>query len=108
MDLPDSLEVDITELAEPNQHVTVGNIKAPEGVEIDEEAKEVVVASVWEPSALQAANEATGGDAEPGDEAEVEAEEGEDTPQDTQDEEIRPGGKKEAEDKEQGHNPTKK
>ena len=108
MDLPDSLEVDITELAEPNQHVTVGNIKTPEGVEIDEEAKEVVVASVWEPSALQAANEATGGDAEPGDEAEVEAEEGEDTPQDTQDEEIRPGGKKEAEDNEQGHNPTKK
>lgn len=78
MELPDSLEVSITNLSEPNQHLTVADITIPEGVEIvaeDEESREVTIASVWEPSALQAANEATGGDAE--DESEVEAEHGE-------------------------------
>ncbi len=86
MDLPDSLEADISGLVEPNEHISVNDIKIPEGVEIDDESKEVVVASVWEPSALQAANESTGGDAEPGDEAEVESEEGEaeETPEDTE------------------------
>lgn len=108
MDLPESLEVDITGLAEPNQHVTVGDIKVPEGIEIDDEAKEVVVASVWEPSALQAANEATGGDAEPGDEADVESEEGDSESQDTESEESDSSGdKNQAESKDQDNKPTK-
>lgn len=105
MDLPDALEVSIESLAEAGDHVTVADVTVPENVELvdhvadpnaDEEVeqhsvKDLVVASAYEPSALQAANEAAGGDAE--DEAEVESEHGEDTPQDTQAEESRPGGK---------------
>ncbi len=115
MDLPDSLEVDISGLAEPNEHVSVSDIKIPEGVEIDDESKEVVVASVWEPSALQAANEAAGGDAEPGDESEVESEEGEaegeSDSQEAQDKEgsqSSDGEKKDGEGKSQDQNSDKK
>lgn len=87
MDLPEALEVSILELAEAGDRVTVGNIVLPQGVEIvehsdghvdeDEEAEkpsimDLVVASVYEPSALQAANEAAAGDAQ--DESEVAAE----------------------------------
>ncbi len=89
MDLPDALEVSIIHLKESGERVLVGDIKIPENVEIvdnddghgdaddDEERSTVMdqlVASVWEPSALQAANEATGGDAT--EETEVEAEQG--------------------------------
>jgi len=96
MDLPDELLVDISGLKEPGERVTVADIELPANVELvdhhaaqaqadeDEESHsvtELVVASVWEPSALQAANESAAGDAEPGDEATVEAEEGEDTNQ---------------------------
>lgn len=105
LELPEALEVSILELAEAGDRITVADVVIPEGVEIvdnddgrhEEEGEErqtvmdLVVASVYEPSALQAANEAAGGDAE--DESEVESENGEDTPQDTQDEETRPGGK---------------
>ncbi|HET8690075.1 MAG TPA: 50S ribosomal protein L25 [Candidatus Saccharimonadales bacterium] len=93
MDLPDFLEVDITGLKEAGERVTVADVKLPASVELvdkvtqksesdeeDEEEQEhsvteLVVASVWEPSALQAANEAAAGEAE--DESEVEAENGE-------------------------------
>lgn len=95
MDLPDELLVDITGMKEPGERVTVADIKLPENVELVDHAAqaqtddteeshsvtELVVASVWEPSALQAANDAAAGDAQPGDEATVEAEEGEDTNQ---------------------------
>lgn len=87
MDLPDALEVSILELAEAGDRVTVADIKLPENVELvddianqtedDEESRSItdlVIASVYEPSALQAANEAAGGDAE--EVAEVEAENG--------------------------------
>lgn len=94
MDLPDALEIDITNLKEAGERVTVGDIKLPANVELvdhaanqqtddDEDSHsvtELVVASVWEPSALQAANDATGGDAEATVE-DVEAENGEDTNQ---------------------------
>lgn len=90
MDLPEALEVSITNLTEPNDHVTVADITLPENVEIvdhvadpnaDEDAeqhsvKELVVASVYEPSALQAANEAAGGDADDASAEDVEAEQG--------------------------------
>jgi len=90
MDLPEALEVSILELKEAGDRVTVGDIKLPEGVEFversdgreeddDEERPSItdlVIASVWEPSALQAANEAAAGDAESADASEVESEQG--------------------------------
>ncbi|MBM3209771.1 50S ribosomal protein L25 [Candidatus Saccharibacteria bacterium] len=104
MDLPESLEADITGLVSPGDRVLVGDITIPKGVELvdnddgregtddDEQSiKDLVVANVYEPGALAAANEAAGGDAE--DESEVDSENGSDTPQDTQDSENRPGGK---------------
>lgn len=87
MDLPDALEVSIVELSEAGDRVTVADIKLPENVEIvdnksghgdeDEDAPgvtDLVVASVYEPSALAAQNDAAGGDAT--EETEVEAEQG--------------------------------
>jgi large subunit ribosomal protein L25 len=73
--LPDVLEYSAEVLVEVGDHVTVGDLVVPEGVEIDAEDDQAV-ATVYEPSALAAANDAAGGDAEPGDEAAVEAEEG--------------------------------
>ena len=83
MELPEALEVSIVELAEAGDRVAVADIKLPEGVEIvekddgrreydeDEEEKptifDLVIATVYEPSALQAANEAAAGDAESAD-----------------------------------------
>lgn len=96
--LPDQLEVDGQKLAEVGDNLTVADITVPKGVTILSDPEQVV-ASTYEPSALQAANEAAGGDAEVGDEAEVEAEEGADTPQETQAEEGKPGGKKQFEPK---------
>ena len=94
--LPDRLEVPGEKLAEIGDHLTVADIVAPKGVTILSDLEQIV-ATVYEPSALQAANEAAGGDAKPGDEAEVVSEEGEDTPQETQADEDRPGGKKQFE-----------
>ncbi len=90
--LPESIEIDITGLKESGDKVTLADAKLDEGVEFvehdsghgdeDEEDKpqisDLMVASVWEPAALQAANDATAGDAE--DVSEVEAENGEETP----------------------------
>jgi large subunit ribosomal protein L25 len=61
--LPDFLEYDAEKLVEIGDHITVGDIIAPEGVEIETEADHSV-ATVYEPSALAAANDAAGGDAE--------------------------------------------
>ena len=112
MELPEALEVSIVELADAGDRVTVADIVLPEGVEIvdnddgradedeDEERQTVmdlVIASVYEPSALQAANEAAAGSAEI--DSEVESDKGADTPQDTQAEETKPGGKGQAEPK---------
>lgn len=105
MDLPDALEISILELKEAGDHVTLGDITMPENVELvehksghedsdDEDAPnltDLTVATVYEPSALQAANERAAGDAE--DESEVESEQGGDTDQKSQEEETRPGGK---------------
>lgn len=94
-DLPESLELSIANLATTDDKLTVADIALPAGVEfadMDQDTS-LVIANVYEPSALQAANEAAGGDAEPEDIEEIEAENGGDTPQDTQAEETRPGGK---------------
>lgn len=107
MDLPDALEVSIVELAKPGDRITVGDIPLPASVELVDHAAEqqvqegeeshsvndLVVATVYEPSALQAANEEAGGDAEPEDVEKVDAEHGEDTPQDSHGAEDAPGGK---------------
>ena len=80
-DLPEALEISIADLATAEERITVGDIKLPAGVEfaaVDQDM-ELVIANVYEPSALQAANEATGGDAEPEAEVEVPAENGEET-----------------------------
>lgn len=61
--LPDFLEYDAEKLAAVGDHATVADLIVPEGVEVKTEA-EHAVASVFEPSALQAANEAAGGEAE--------------------------------------------
>ncbi len=94
-DLPEALEISIVNLKTDDDKVTLADITLPEGVEYAdvEQDLELVVANVYEPAALEAANEAAAGDAEPEDVAEVEAEHGSDTPQDTQAEETRPGGK---------------
>lgn len=87
MNLPEALEADIRSLKEAGEKLLLGDVKLPENVELvdndsghhqeDEEEHsitELVIASVWEPSALQAANEAAAGDAQ--DEAEVESDNG--------------------------------
>jgi len=93
--LPDALEVSIANLETDEDKITLADITLPEGVEyadVDQDL-ELVVANVYEPAALEAANEAAAGDATEEDVAEVEAEHGSDTPQDSQAEESRPGGK---------------
>jgi large subunit ribosomal protein L25 len=96
--LPDQLELPGEKLVEVNDHLTVADIVTPKGVTITSEPEQTLV-TVYEPSALQAANDRAAGDAEPGDEESVPAEEGADTPQETQAEEDRPGGKKQFEPK---------
>ncbi|HEY5442141.1 MAG TPA: 50S ribosomal protein L25 [Candidatus Saccharimonadales bacterium] len=96
--LPDFLEYDAEKLVEIGDHVTVATLIAPEGVEIETEP-EHAIATVYEPSALAAANEATAGDAEAGDEADVESETESTAEEGTQDAEDKPGGKDQKEPK---------
>jgi len=109
MDLPEALEISLDSLKEAGDRLVLGDITLPENVEFvehttghqndDEDDDDVeapkltdlTVATVYEPSALQAANEASGGDAE--DESEVEAENG------AEDETQSTDGDKKAEDK---------
>lgn len=91
MDLPDAIEISTADLKDAGEKLTLATATLPEGVEYveheagreDVESEEgedaptildTMVASVWEPAALQAANESTAGDAE--DETEVESEYG--------------------------------
>ena len=71
--LPDFLEVPSDKLVEPGDHVNVSDIVPADGVTVLTEP-EIVVASVYEPGALAAQNEAAAGEAT--DETEVEAENG--------------------------------
>lgn len=70
--LPEFVEVPGDTLAEAGDHVTVAQIVPLEGVEIQTDPEQIV-ATVYEPSALAAANEAAAGQA---DETEVPAEAG--------------------------------
>jgi len=96
--LPDQLQVPGEKLVDAGDHVTVADIVVPNGVTIVSDP-DLVVANAYEPSALQAANEAAGGDAKIEDVAAVESEAGGDTPQETQAAEDHPGGKKQRENK---------
>lgn len=91
MDLPEALEVSVASLETADDKVTVADIAVPDGVEIvdnddgregtaddDQSVMDLAIASVYEPSALQAANDAAGGDAETADADAVEAENGDD------------------------------
>lgn len=94
-DLPEALEISVADLASPEDKLTLGDVKLPDGVEYAalEQDLELVIANVYEPSALQAQNEAAAGDAEDANADAVDSDNGSDTPQDTQEEESRPGGK---------------
>lgn len=105
--LPDVLEFDGEKLVEVGDHATVADLVVPSGVVVKTDATQTI-ASVFEPSAVAAANDAVGGDAEPGDEEHVASDNESTAEEGTQAEELRPGGKKENEDKSQGHNPEKK
>lgn len=90
MELPEALEVSTASLREEGDRVTVADIVLPQGVELvehvdnrsseeqDEDERQsildLVVATVYEPGALAAANDAAAGDAT--DESEVVAEQG--------------------------------
>lgn len=80
--LPESIEISIVDLATDDDKLTVGDLKLPEGVEFadHEQDLDLVIANVYEPGALQAANDAAGGDAEPEEAEEVETENGEAAP----------------------------
>lgn len=84
-DLPESLEVSIVDLATDEDKLTMSDITLPKGVEFadHEQDMELVVANVYEPSSLQAANDAAGGDAE--DESEVASDNGTDTTEESDD-----------------------
>lgn len=85
MDLPEALEAPTSGLVKEGDRVTVGDIVLPAGVELvehddgregtaddDVTVKDLVVASVYEPSALAAANDAAAGEAESADAEQVE------------------------------------
>ena len=99
-DLPEALEISIANLATAEDKLTLGDIKLPSGVEYAdlEQDLELVVANVYEPGALQAANDAAGGDAEEANAEAVQADNGSDTPQGGEDQANNPGGKKAKED----------
>lgn len=104
--LPSELTFNGEKLVEVGDSATVADLIVPKNVIIKTDPT-VTLATVFEPSAVAAANDAAGGDAEPGDEANVESDHESTAEEGTQEGEQRPGGKKEFEDKEQGNNPTK-
>ena len=110
LNLPEALEVSIAGLKEAGEQITLGDIVLPKDVALvehvtghedaDEDAPkltDLVVASVYEPAALEAANEAAAGDATI--DSDVEADNGGDSDQTSQAEETKPGGKSQDEPK---------
>jgi len=74
--LPDFVEVPGDKLVEAGDHLTIADIVVPAGVEILSEPEQLIV-TVYEPSALAAANDAAAGEAT--DVSEVDAENGAET-----------------------------
>jgi large subunit ribosomal protein L25 len=96
--LPDFLEYDAEKLMEVGDNITVADLKIPADVELMTEI-EHSIATVYEPSALAAANDAAGGDAEEGDEADVESEHESNVEEGDQAAESMPGGHEQKEPK---------
>jgi large subunit ribosomal protein L25 len=74
--LPDVIYYNAEVLAEVGDHIQIKDLLIPEGVTVLDEPNKTI-ASVFEPSAVAAANEDAGGDAEPEEPEAVEGEEGE-------------------------------
>jgi len=104
-DLPDVLTYDAEKLVAVGDQATVADLQIPSGVELEVEL-EHVIATVFEPSALAAANDDAGGDATV-DASAVDADHDSTAEEGTQADELRPGGKEQKESKDQGQNPQK-
>jgi len=76
--LPEALIVSVMNLNNDEEKLTIADINLPEGVEFADKEQDMtlVVANVYEPSALQAENEASGGEATAEDAANVASEQG--------------------------------
>lgn len=101
-DLPDELWVDPSKLADVGDSVTVADIQVPEGVTILTEPTNQIAIVEIPADQVAAANESAAdlaADAGQPEAESVEAEHGEDTPQNTQAPESRPGGKEQKEPK---------
>jgi len=92
--LPDFLEFDGEKLAEVGDVATVADLIVPKGVEIKTDASQQI-ASVFEPSALAAANDAADGDADEDDAAAVASDNDSNVTEGDQAAENKPGGKAE-------------
>lgn len=103
--IPEEVTYDAEKLVEVGDKITVADLSIPDGVEVVTDPDHAV-ATVYEPSALAAANEAAAGVAE--DVSEVESDHESGATETGQLDEERPGGKKELEDRGQSHNPDKK
>ncbi len=80
--MPSEIEIELSELKEVGDHITLGDIKMPKGVEFTDKEIDLTAAvvNVYDPAQMEANNEAAGGDAE--DVSEVESENGsEETPE---------------------------
>lgn len=102
--LPDALYYNAETLIEAGDHVTIADLVVPADVEIDADNTQTI-ATVFEPSAIAAANDAAGGDAD--DETAVPADHESTVVEGDQAAELSPGGRKEAEDHDHGVNPEK-
>jgi large subunit ribosomal protein L25 len=109
--LPESFEVDISGLEKAGDRLHISDIALPSTVEVKDEPANLI-AIVEEPRVHETedvdAQAAESEEAEEGEAADVPSEHGTDESEASESEgEIRPGGKKEKEDKSQGHNPEK-
>ncbi len=68
--IPDALYYDAEKLVEVGDHVTIGDLILPSDIEIDTDLNQTI-ATVYEPSAVAAANDAAGGDADESENAEA-------------------------------------
>jgi large subunit ribosomal protein L25 len=94
--LPDVLYYNAEVLVDVGDHVTVADLIVPADVVVMTDASHSV-ATVYEPSAMAAANDAAGGDADAGDEEVVPADTADSTDPEGQAQENHPGGRKEKE-----------
>lgn len=85
--LPEALFFDGEKLVEVGDHATVADLIVPDSIEVKTDAAQTV-ASVFEPSAIAAANDAAGGDADAETETLAESEEsnGSETPEEVSEE----------------------